>query len=253
MRHLLPVCVLISAVLGAACGAAQPIKNVPVIPAKKVDPATAGTLTGRVTFSGTRPAAELLHINEDPVCRQAFGNKLKSDAVLIGADGSVQNAFVYIKDTLADYAFDVPAEVVTVDQKGCRYIPRVFGVQVGQKVDVTNNDATLHNVHGLPMSNTEFNVGQPEQGMHMTQVFTAPEIMVRFKCDVHSWMAAYGGVIPHPFFAVTKADGTFSISGVPPGQYDLALWHEKLGTSTQKITIGAGQSQAANFTLTASK
>jgi plastocyanin len=245
---------LCSIALAAACGSApEPASAPAAASAKRVDPATAGSLSGRVSFSGTPPKPEILHVSADPVCMQAFGNNPQSDAVLVSADGAVQNAFVYIKDAFTDYTFDVPATAVTLDQRGCRYVPRVFGVRVGQAVDIINSDATLHNVHAMPMINSEFNKGQPAQGSRMTQVFTAPEVMVRFKCDVHGWMAAYGGVMSHPFFAVTGADGTFSITGLPPGQYQLAVWHEKLGTMTQTVTVGASQSQTANFTLAAAK
>lgn len=252
MRNCLPILLVSATLAGAACGSA-PASKPASGPLKKVDPVTAGSLTGRVTFKGPAPAPETLQINEDPVCQQAFAGNMKSDAIQISADGSIANAFVYIKDTLADYAFDVPTQPIVLDQKGCRYTPRVFGVRVGQTVDMSNSDATLHNVHALPMNNTEFNIGLPMQNSHMTEVFSAPEVMVRFKCDVHAWMNAYGGVVPHPFFAVTGADGAFSMKGLPPGEYELAVWHEKLGTTSQKVTIGASQSQTATVVLTPGK
>ena len=250
MRHNLLIVLLSSALAGAACGSAPAPA---AAPGKKVDPATAGSITGRVTLTGPVPAPETLHITADPVCIQAMGRNPKSDAILVAADGAVQNAFVYIKDTLSDYAFDVPTEAVTLDQRGCRYSPRIFGVRVGQAVEIINSDATLHNVHALPMINAEFNKGQPAQGSRMTQIFTAPEVMVRFKCDVHGWMAAYGGIMSHPFFAVTGADGAFAIKGLPPGDYELAVWHERFGTKSQKVTIGASQTQTVNFTLASAK
>lgn len=254
MRHNLLILLLSSALAGAACGSAPAPAPAPAAaPGKKVDPATAGSITGRVTITGAVPAPETLHISADPVCIQALGSNTRSDAILVAADGAVQNAFVYVKDTLSDYAFDVPAAAVTLDQRGCRYSPRIFGVRVGQAVEIINSDATLHNVHALPMINAEFNKGQPVQGSRMTQIFTAPEVMVRFKCDVHGWMTAYGGVMSHPFFAVTGADGTFSITGLPPGDYELAVWHERFGAKSQTVAVGASQSQAVNFTLAASK
>ncbi|MEI6243680.1 MAG: carboxypeptidase-like regulatory domain-containing protein [Acidobacteriota bacterium] len=227
MRHALLLLVLSASVVMVACGGSASSTPAPAGRGKKVDPATAGTLTGRVTFTGTPPAPEPLQINEDPICLQALGDA-KSDALLVSADGRVQNAFVYIKDMLAEYAFDVPTEAVRLDEKGCRYSPRIFGVRVSQALEI----------------------GQPVEGSRMTQFFTAPEVMVRFKCDVHHWMSAYGGVMSHPFFAVTGPDGSFSMKGLPPGEYELAVWHEKLGTKTQLVTIGASQTQTANFILT---
>lgn len=252
MRQPIYALLFASALTVAACGSSPAPASAPKAPAgRKVDAATAGSLTGKVSFKGTPPVPETLRVNADPVCLQALGSSSKSEAALVAPDGGVQNAFVYVKDTLSDYAFDVPAAAVKLDQKGCRYEPRVFGVQVGQGVDIVNSDATLHNVHALPMINSEFNKGQPVQGSHMTQVFTAPEVMVRFKCDMHAWMAAYGGVMTHPFFAVTTADGAFSIKGLPPGTYELAVWHEKFGTTSQTVKIDASQAQTANFTLAA--
>ena len=253
MRHTVLILLIAAFLTSAACESAPVPAPAAALAGRHVDPATAGSLSGRVSFTGTPPAPDMLRIAADPVCMQALGNNTKSDAVLIAADGSVQNAFVYVRDTLADYTFDLPAAPVTLNQEGCRYSPRIFGVRVGQAVDILNSDATLHNVHALPMINAEFNKGQPTQGSHMLQVFTAPEVMVRFKCDVHGWMTAYGGVMAHPFFAVTGADGAFSIKGLPPGQYELAVWHEKFGATSQRVTIAASQAETANFALTARK
>jgi plastocyanin len=173
-----------------------------------------------------------------------------SDAVVVGADGAVQNTFVYIKDGLDKaYSFDVPATAVMLDQKGCRYVPRVIGIRAGQRLEVVNTDATLHNVHALPMQNQEFNHGQKEKDPNIVHTFTVPEVMVRFKCDVHGWMTAYVGVMAHPFFAVTGQDGTFKIDGVPPGTYTVGVWHEKFGESTQSVTLGDRDTKTATFTF----
>lgn len=272
MHKSLPVLVLVAfvalvALMSAACGAAESSASATgdnsaasARQAKKVDPATAGSVSGKVTLSGPRPAVETMRVAVDQTCIAAMGGTagasgavIKSDAVLVGADGAIQNAFVYIKDTLSDYTFDVPTAPVVLDQVGCRYTPRIFGVRVGQPVEMVNSDATLHNVHAIPMVNQEFNRGMPKQHSRMTEIFTAPEQMVRFKCDLHAWMNAYGGVMPHPFFGVTGADGAFALKGVPPGKYDVTVWHEKLGSSTHAIEIRNSQAASLNFTLAADR
>ena len=118
------------------------------------------------------------------------------------------------------------------------YKPHVFGVRVGQNVEFVNSDATAHNVHALPNVNQEFNFSQLIQTQKDTRFFTAPEVMVRFKCDMHNWMSAYVGVLEHPYFAVTEPGGTFELKNVPPGTYTIEAWHEKLGTQTQRVTLG---------------
>jgi plastocyanin len=157
---------------------------------------------------------------------------------------------VYVKEGLdPSYTFEAPTTPVVLDQKGCFYTPRVIGVRVGQPMDIVNSDPTMHNVHALPMVNQEFNHGQPKQNMRLTKTFTAPEVMVRFKCDVHSWMAAWVGVMAHPYFAVTKPSGEFTIPNLPAGTYTLETWNEKLGTKTMQVTVAPGQSQTAAFTM----
>ena len=246
MRQL-PVVLLLLTL--SACSSAPP----PPPPAgggKHVDPATAGAITGKVTFAGTPPKPDMLRMNTDPACVKASGATSPSDAVLVGAGGAVQNAFVYLKDGVDPaYTFDVPAAPVVLDQKGCRYAPRVIGVRVGQPLEITNSDATLHNVHALPMSNQEFNYGQKEGTPSVKHTFSVPKVMVRFMCNVHGWMSAYVGVMAHPFFAVTGADGAFEIKGLPPGTYTLAVWHETFGTQTQQITIADHETKTAAFTF----
>ena len=151
---------------------------------------------------------------------------------MVGPGNGLQNAFVYVKDGLGDRTFQAPKTPVVLDQRGCKYIPHVFGAQVGQPVIILNSDPTLHNVHAVPKANTEFNFGQSIKGMKTTRMFDKPEVMVPFRCDVHGWMAAYGGIVSHPFFAVTKADGSFEIKGLPAGTYTLEVWHERLGHAT---------------------
>ncbi len=236
----------------AACGQSPAPATAPATAGKRVDAATAGAVTGRITFTGQLPKAEILRMGTDTACVASAGPNPQSEAVLVGADGGLKNVFVYVKDTFDGYVFDTPTEAVTMDQKGCVYVPRVFGVRVGQPITILNSDATVHNVHALPMQNQEFNESQPRQGMRTSKIFTVPEVMVRFKCDFHGWMAAYVGVMAHPFFAVTDASGAFSLTGLPPGTYTVEAWHETFGTRTQQVTITPGGRQTIALTFSAS-
>jgi len=232
----------------ASSGAAAPAAA-PAVPAT-VDTANAGTVTGKVTFAGTPPAPTPIKLSSDPYCQKANPG-LATETEVVGKDGAVENVFVYVKDGLGNQTFAAPSEPVTLDQKGCHYTPHVLGIQVGQPLQIVNSDDTLHNVHGLAKANKEFNQGQPIQGMKMTHTFSTKEVMIPFKCDVHGWMNAWIGVLDHPFYAVTTADGTFSLKGLPPGTYTIEAWHEKLGTQTQTITVGAKETKDVAFTFKA--
>lgn len=237
----------------AACGsdpAPEPVAAPPAA-AKRVDTATAGTITGRIAFDGTAPKPEVLRMGRDAACVAGAGPNPVSDAVLVSSDGGLANVFVHIRDAFDGYTFDTPSEAVVMDQKGCVYVPRVFGVRVGQPIEILNSDATIHNVHALPMQNQEFNESQTRAGMRTTKIFTVPEVMVRFKCDFHGWMAAHVGVMSHPYFAVTDAAGAFSIAGLPPGTYTLEAWHEVFGTRTQQVTIAESGRQSVALSFSA--
>jgi len=220
-------------------------------PGKPVDAATAGSVSGKVVFNGTPPPVETIRMTTDPVCAQT-GASVPSESAIVGANGAVKNAFVYVKDGLDPaYSFDVPTAAVVLDQQGCKYTPHVAGIRVGQPIDIVNSDDTLHNVHAMPMTNQEFNQGQPVKGFRMTKTFTAPEVMVRFVCNVHGWMRAYVGVMAHPYFAVTDADGAFKIPNLPPGTYTIGVWHETFLTQEQKVTVAEKQDATVSLTYAA--
>ena len=140
---------------------------------------------------------------------------------------------------------------VVLDQQRCWYVPRVVGVRVGQPLEVRNSDPLLHNVRANSAVNEPFNQGQPVQGTRYSHTFATAEVMVPMKCDVHAWMRAWVGVVNHPYFAVTGTDGAFSIASLPPGTYTIEAWHEKLGTSTQSVTIAEKETKDVNFTFKA--
>jgi len=219
---------------------------------QRVDSATAGDVTGTIAFEGTAPANEPIRMNADPVCVKETKGPQLQETFVVGSDGkTLGNVFVYVKDGLGNYVYDPPTATAKLDQHGCRYIPHVLAVRVNQPLEIVNSDPTLHNIHAIPKSNQEFNNGQPIQGMKMTHTFTAKEVMVPFKCDVHGWMNAYAAVMDHPYYDVTEADGKFELKGLPPGTYTVEAWHEKLGASTQSVTLGAKETKDITFTFKA--
>ncbi len=205
-------------------------------PAPAAAPAGNGAINGTVNYSNGDPDTAI-KMGADPVCAGLHSEPVQTETVVAEA-GKLANAFVYVKEGLSG-SFSPPADSQLLNQEGCRYTPHVSGIMTGQTLVIRNSDPTLHNVHALPTKNEEFNQGQPFQNMELEKQFMAPEVMVRFKCDVHPWMAAYMGVVDHPFFAVSGADGSFSIAGLPAGDYVLEAWHETLGTQTQSVSVGA--------------
>ena len=243
-------CVIVLSALAACSGdsskSAEPASLAPAPDARRVDTATAATIKGRVVLEGTPPANPVFKVTSDPACGTA---DVQGESYVVD-NGNLQNVFVHIKDGLGNkYIFDTPTEPVKLDQKGCHYVPHVLGVRVTQPLEVSNSDETLHNVHGMPRANREFNQGQPIVGMKNTVTFTAPEVMIPFKCDVHSWMSAYVGAVSHPYFAVTGKEGTFELKAVPPGTYTIEAWHEKLGRQTQSVTVAEKDAKDVNFTF----
>jgi plastocyanin len=242
----------------AACGGSKETSSTSATPSgaassgQKVDMATAGNVSGAVTLDGMPPSNAAIKMNADPVCVKENKNPQFQETYTVGSDGkALANVFVYVKDGLGNYVFDTPTEPARIDQKECRYHPHVFGMRVGQPLEILNSDPTLHNIHALPKGNQEFNTGQPIQGMKTTHTFTAREVMVPFKCDVHGWMNAYVGVLDHPYYAVTGNDGKFELKSLPPGTYTIEAWHEKLGATTQMVTLGAKETKEVNFTFKA--
>ena len=237
--------------LATACGGGkQAAPNGPPANAKRVDESKAGNLVGRVTIEGAVPANPPIKVAADPYCAQANPNSATFENFVL-SNGGLENVFVYVKDGLDTYYFDVPTEPVKLDQQACRYRPHVLGVRAGQKLAISNSDDTLHNVHALPAANTEWNRGQALKNMVDEKVFTAREVMVPFKCDVHNWMHAYVGVMDHPYFAVTHDGGAFELKNLPAGTYTVEAWHEKLGTQTQSVTLGEKESKTISFTFKA--
>jgi hypothetical protein len=237
----------------AACSdsskSAEPSSPAAAPDAKKVDAATAATITGKVVFEGTPAPNPVINMTSDPACAEGNKGPVTSEAILVD-NGALQNVFVYIKDGLGNkYLFDTPTDPVVLDQRGCHYLPHVVGLRATQPLQVVNSDNTLHNVHGMPENNREFNQGQPVPGMKNSVTFAVPEVLIPFKCDVHGWMHAYVGVVSHPYFAVSDKAGKFELRTIPPGTYTVEAVHEKLGRQSQSVTLGEKDAKDITFTF----
>ena len=250
MNALRPAVAVLLLSLAACSGTSeQAAPSAPPADAKRVDPTTAGAVTGRVSFDGPVPQNPPVRMTGDPMCSRANASGMTFENYMV-KDGGLDNVFVYVKEGLGPYHFDVPSEPVKLDQQGCRYVPHVLGIRAGQPLEVSNSDETMHNVHALPEANREFNFPQHTKNQRDTRTFTAAEIMVPLKCDLHPWMNAYVGVVEHPYFAVTADGGKFELRNLPPGTYTIAAWHEKAGTQTQEITVGEKETRTVAFTFT---
>lgn len=211
---------------------------------------SAAEISGKVKLTGTPPPEK--QITLDAACGKLAAGGLKTRHYVTGADSGLANVFVYVKEGAKSAPASGPG--ATLDQVNCEYTPYVMGVQVGQTFNVKNSDAVLHNVHAMPKpgsGNKEKNVGQPLKGMTTAFTFASPEVLVKFKCDVHPWMFAYVGVVDHPYYAVTDKDGNYKISGLPAGDYTVEAYHLKAGAATQKVKVGADDKKSQDFALEA--
>lgn len=217
-------------------------------PAVQVDPATLGTVAGKVTFDGAAPKFQAIKMSADAVCVSAHTGAVYPEDIVVNTDKTLKNVIVRVKDEAGALVFETPTNEPEIDQVGCVYVPHVAAVLVDQKLIVKNGDETLHNVHAIPEKDAEKNIGQPAKGIKTDFTFTAAQ-HVKFKCDVHSWMNAHVLVVDNPYYSVTGDNGTFSIAGLPAGEYTIEAWHETLGTQTAKVTVTAQGTTTQDFTF----
>ncbi len=224
----------------APAAAAQPA-------ATPVDPATAGSVSGGAKLEGPVPKAKKLNMAADAACAAAHPGPVTDQEVVADASGNLANVIVYVKEGLGNRAFDTPKTAGELDQQGCLYSPHIVTLMAGQTLSVKNSDKTTHNIHPIPNNNREWNKSQPPGSSNLNEVFNRDEVSIPVKCNVHPWMKSYIAVFKHPYFAVTGANGSFEIKNLPPGTYTLQAWHEKYGTATQTVTIGAKEAKTVSF------
>lgn len=211
----------------------------------------AASVTGTVTYLGEVPTMKPLDMNADPNCvKNNAGKPVTAEALVLGETKTVANIFVRVKSGLpADGTYTAPTTPMVFDQMGCKYIPHVVAVMKGQPLKIKNSDGTLHNVHGMAVNNGNFNVAMPAFKKEMDKTFDKSEDPFKVKCDVHPWMNGFIAVMDHPYFATTAVDGAFAIKDLPAGTYEIEIWHEKLGTKVQTVTVTADEAKTLDFAL----
>src|SRR5690242_4557374 len=220
-------------------------------PAKVVDPATVGTITGTVTLEGAPPPPHEIMLSGSPACAKLHSSPLIYPEVVTGSHGALADVIVYVKSGLENYRFTAPPVVARIDQRGCMYEPHVQGLMVGQKLSVTNTDPVLHNVLMLPRQNIPLNKSQPIGSTPIETSFDHPELAMKVLCNIHPWMCAYVFAFTHPYFDVTSKKGTFELKNLPPGTYTIEAWQEKYGTQDQNVILAAKEAKSISFAFKA--
>jgi plastocyanin len=226
------------------------LRSVPTVSA-----AADGKITGTVKLDGTPPHQRGIDMAKDPVCVKAHeGSPAHFESVVTGANGGLQNVVLYISEGLsAEELAKVPSHPVTFDQKNCMYTPHVLAMDVGQAMKVVNSDQTTHNIHPTPdpgTGNVGWNKSQPAGSPALEVTWKHEEVAIPVKCNIHPWMHGYMAVVKGPY-ATTDDNGSYTISGVPPGNYTVTAWQETYGTQAQKVTVAAGKAATADFTFKA--
>ena len=239
------------AVALAGCSGQNKPAAEPKVEYFKPDPATAAKVSGTVRFTGKPPAAKVISMNAEEACEKLNPQPVSDRTVILGKNGALANALVYIKSGLEGKQFEPPKEAVVLDQKGCMFVPRVVPLRTNQTLSVKNSDPVSHNIHPRPRDNREWNQQHPPGAPDLQRRFARPEIRIPVRCNVHSWMRAWIAVLDHPWFAVTKEDGSFEWPSVPPGKYTVAVWHEMFGEVTQELLLTPSAAERLNFQFAA--
>jgi Carboxypeptidase regulatory-like domain len=216
-----------------------------------VDPATTGSITGRVTLDGPPPVLQPIDMSASPACVQANAAPVVPPLVVTGDNGALANVVIYVKDGLGNYRFDTPKDPVVLMQKNCMYEPHILALMTNQPFEIENNDPTMHNVHPMPKHNRQWSTSQPVGSAALKSTFARPELAMPVLCNVHPWMRSFVFAFDNPYFAVTSRDGEFELRNLPPGTYTIEAWQEKFGTQDQSVTVSSKQAKAIAFTFRA--
>ena len=204
-----------------------------------------GAVKGKVVYNGTVPMRKIVPTKDTEVC----GGVHDIPLIVVGGDKGVKDAVVYLKDVQKGKAWQkATAREPVLDNNKCRFEPRVQVVPLGSKIEILNSDPVLHNTHGFLDKKTIFNVAMPLQGMKVKKPLRKAGLL-RIDCDSHGWMRGWIYVADNPYYALTAADGTFEISDIPPGDYNMVVWQEETGAVEKQITVKSKETVTLNIEL----
>ena len=209
----------------------------------------AGTVTGKVTYTGTPDRQKAIDMGKEPYCVKQHSKPVTYESVVTGPKNALENVVVYVSSAAPDEG-QVPAQAVTFEQKGCQYVPHILVMHTNQELKVTNDDQATHNIHPLAKVNREWNKSQAPGAAPIVEKF-AREEFISVKCNVHPWMHGYFVVLKTNHYDVSKGGGDFKLPNLPPGKYTLTAWHEDYGTQTADVTITGNETKDVNFTFKA--
>jgi plastocyanin len=209
----------------------------------------AGTVSGKVTYTGTPAHQKPIDMSKEPSCAKQHATPVTTETVVTGPNNTLDNVVVYVSSGAPDDG-TVPSQAVTFEQKGCQYLPHVLAMHVNQELKIVNSDQTSHNIHPLAKVNTEWNKSQPPGTPPISAKYDKPEF-ISVKCNVHPWMHGEFAVLKTNHYDVSKGGGDFSLKGLPPGKYTITAWHEDYGTQTADVTITGDETKSVDFTFKA--
>jgi plastocyanin len=239
---------LVIAIVCSLSSAQMSVSSNTAAAAAAASSAPGASLAGKIKFNGPLPATSPIAMRSDPACASENPRPVRPEDVVAGQNGALENVIVFVSQGAEDRAYDVPQAPAVMEQKRCMYEPHVLAMRAGQTLRVINADKTTHNIHPMPANNREWNKAQIP-GQPIEEKFAREEVSIPVKCNIHPWMHSYIAVFKHPFFAVTGKDGSFELRNLPPGEYTIEAWHEKLGTMTQHVKIAQGENKTLDFSF----
>lgn len=204
-----------------------------------------GSIDATVVFKGNAPKDAKIKVSKNP---EVCGTEVPKEDLMVGVGGALQNAVVYLSDITKGKKGEPTG--MTIANSHCQFQPRVQAGVAGGKLNITNEDAVLHNTHIFLVDKarrTVFNKGLPNKGMSISDDRALQrDGLYNVKCDAHSFMSGWIVTMKHPYVMATGSDGKAKISDIPPGEYNAVVWHESLGAKQQKVKIESGKALSLN-------